>query len=49
MIDIGEGMCYGEHCELCKTDGSQTCIPETNNSLNVNEINILTIADILKF
>ena len=25
MMDIGEGMCYGEHCELCKTDESQNC------------------------
>ena len=24
MIDIGECMCYGEHCELCKTVESQT-------------------------
>ena len=24
-MDIGEGMCYGECCELCKTDDSQTC------------------------
>lgn len=27
------GMCYGEGCELCKFDGSQTCTPETNNTL----------------
>ena len=31
VMDIGEGMCYGESCELCKTDDSQTCTPETNN------------------
>ena len=30
-MDIGEGMCYGECCELCKTDDSQTYAPETNN------------------
>ena len=35
-MDTGEGMCYGEHCELCKTDESQTCTPETNNTLYVN-------------
>lgn len=31
-----EGMCYGESCESCKTDDSQTCIPETNDTLYVN-------------
>ena len=36
-MDIGEGMCYGECCELCKTDESQTCAPETNNTLYVNK------------
>jgi len=29
VIDIGEGMCYGEHCELCKTVESQTCTSES--------------------
>ena len=29
-MDIGEGMCYGECCELCKPDKSQTCTPEAN-------------------
>ena len=24
-MDIGEGMCYGECCEMCKPDDSQTC------------------------
>lgn len=33
---IREGMCYGEHCELCKTDGSQTCTLETHNAFYVN-------------
>ena len=37
MMDIGEGMCYGEHCELCKTDDSQTYSPETNNIVYVNK------------
>ena len=36
MMDIGEGMCYGECCELHKTDDTQTYTPETNNTLYVN-------------
>ena len=24
-MDIGEGMCYGKRCEMCKPDDSQTC------------------------
>ena len=36
MIDIGEGMGYGECCELCKADDSQTCAPEANNTVYVN-------------
>ena len=36
-MDIGEGMCYGECCELSKTDDSQTCTPEANNTLCVNK------------
>ena len=36
-MDTGEGMCYGEHCELCKTDESQTSTPETNNTSYVNK------------
>ena len=35
-MDTGEGMCYGECCEMCKTDDSQTCTPGTNNTLYVN-------------
>ena len=35
VMDTGEGMCYGECCELCKTDDSQTCTPEANNTLYV--------------
>ena len=31
FMDIGEGMCYGECYELCKTDDSQT-----SNILYVN-------------
>ena len=36
-MDIREGMCYGECCELYKTDESETCTPETNNTLYVNK------------
>lgn len=32
MMDTGEGMCYGERCVLRKTDESQACTPETNNT-----------------
>ena len=39
-MDTGEGMCYGEHCELCKTDESQTCTPEPNNTLCVNFLKV---------
>ena len=39
MMDIVEGMCYGECCELFKTDDSQTCTPETNNTIYVNKKN----------
>ena len=35
-MDIGKGMCYGECCELCKTDDSQIRIPEANNTFYVN-------------
>jgi len=35
-MDIGEGKYYGECCELCKTDESQTGTPEINNTLYVN-------------
>ena len=36
VMDIGEGMCDGKCCELCKTDESQTCTSETNNAVYVN-------------
>ena len=36
VMDTGEGMCCGECRVLCKTDESQTCTPETNNMLYVN-------------
>ena len=36
MMDTEEGICYGELCELCKTDELQTCSPERNNTLYVN-------------
>ena len=36
-MDTGEGMCYAECCELCKTDDSQTCTPGANNTLYVNK------------
>ena len=35
-MDTGEGMCYGESCEVCKSDDSQTCTPGVNNTLYVN-------------
>ena len=35
-MDIGEGMYYGECCELCKTDDSHTCTSEANSTLYVN-------------
>ena len=34
VMDIGEGMCYGECCEVCKPDNSQTCTPGANNEMN---------------
>lgn len=30
-VDTGEGMCYGECWESCKTDDAQTCTPNTNS------------------
>lgn len=36
-MNIGEGMGYGKDCELFKTDESQTCTPETNNTFYVNK------------
>ena len=39
VMDIGEGMCYGECCEMCKPDNSQTCTPGANNALYVNKNN----------
>lgn len=36
MVDTGAGMCCGEHGVLCKTDASQICTPESNNTLDVN-------------
>ena len=36
VMDTGEGMWYGERCELPKTNEKQTCIPETSNTLYVN-------------
>ena len=35
-MDIGEGMCYGECCEVCKLGDSRTCTPGANNKLYVN-------------
>ena len=31
VMDIGEGMCYGEFCEECKPGDSQTCTPGDKN------------------
>ena len=39
VMDIGEGMCYGGCCEVCKPDDSQTCTPGANNTLYVNKNN----------
>lgn len=36
-MNIGEGMCYGECCEMCKLDDSQTCILGANNTLQVKK------------
>ena len=36
VMDIGEGMCYGECYEVCKPGDSQTCTPGANNTLYVN-------------
>ena len=36
VMDTGEGICYGQRCELCKTDESQSCTPGANNTLYVN-------------
>ena len=38
-MDIEEGMCYGECCEMFKPDDSQTCIRGKNNTLYVNQKN----------
>ena len=32
-MDIGEGMCYDECCEMCKPGDSQTCTPGDKNTL----------------
>ena len=36
-MDIGEGMCYDECCEVCKSGDSQTCTPGANNTSYVNK------------
>lgn len=36
MIDTGEAMCHGECCVVCKTVDTQTCTPETENTLCLN-------------
>lgn len=35
VMDIGEGMCFDECCEVCKPGDSQTCTPGANNTLYV--------------
>ena len=42
-MDIGEGMCYGDCCEVCKPVDSQTCTPGANNTLYVNKKNLKII------
>ena len=39
VIYTGKGMCYGECCEVCKPDDSQTCTPGANNTEYVNKNN----------
>ena len=34
-MDTGEGMYYGECCEVCKPGDSQTCTPGDTNTLYV--------------
>ena len=34
-MDIGEGMCYDECCEMCKPGDSQTCTPGDKNTFYV--------------
>ena len=36
VMNIGEGMCCGECCEMCKPGECQTCTPGSNNTLYVN-------------
>ena len=31
VMDIAEGMCFGECCEVCKPGDSQTCTPGVKN------------------
>ena len=31
IMDIGEVMCFGECCEVCKPGDSQTCTPGDKN------------------
>ena len=38
-MDIEEGMCYGECCEVCKPGDSQTCTPGDKNTLYVYKNN----------
>ena len=35
VMGVGEGMCYGECCEVCKPGDSQTCTLGANNTLYV--------------
>ena len=35
VMDIGEGMCFCECCEVCKPGNSQTCTPGDKNTLYV--------------
>ena len=37
VMDIGEGMCYGECYKVCKPGDSQTCTSGANNTLYVNK------------
>ena len=36
-MDIGEGLCFGEGCERCKPDDSQTCTPWAKNKNKIKK------------
>ena len=46
MMDTGEVLCYGECCEMCKPNDSQTCTLGANNTLYVNKKNKIRAEDL---